>query len=68
METPAGILCSAHNHAPYAFHGVQQNRQYRPLIPEDLDNLEMPLGGSEEERLPLVVAILHIKRGSLARS
>lgn len=51
---------------PALSHGVQQNRQHRPLIPEDLDNLELPPGGSEEGRMPLVVATLHIKGGSAA--
>ena len=53
---------------PVLSRGVQQNQQHGPLIPEDLDNLELPLGGSEERRMPLVVAISNIKGGSPARN
>lgn len=41
---------------PVLSRGVQQNQQHRPLIPEDLDNLELPLRALEEGRMPLVVA------------
>ena len=64
LTSSAGSTVTLHILSPRA----QQNPQQQPLITEDFSNLEPPLGGGEEARMPLVMAILHIECGTIKRA